>query len=65
MLPLSFARLEFKVYGSEFKVYKGQPFLIWLYIATVDIKYKLINSQPYLLDTTPRLHAHAVLKHHE
>ena len=31
MLPLCFARLEFKVKGLEFKVCKGQPFLNQLY----------------------------------
>jgi hypothetical protein len=31
MLPLSFARLEFKGL-IEFKVCKGQPFLNWLYV---------------------------------
>jgi hypothetical protein len=31
MLPLNFARLEFKVYDLEFKVCKGQSFLNWLY----------------------------------
>ena len=32
MLPLNFARLEFKVEGLEFEVCKGQPFLNWLYL---------------------------------
>ena len=37
MLPLSFARLEFKVYGLELKVCKGQPFLNWLYTVLIKI----------------------------
>ncbi len=53
MLPLSFARLEFKVYGLELKVCKGQPFLNWLYKLerTQRRATKYILNLPFTTDT--------------